>query len=142
MSQQPGSVTTTTGNCTFGLSDFRLIEVRRHYGPQLQFTFTWLLETPDGKQHAQSTPGLRYVKRSGGSYRIVPPTQRKTTFATYYSTVFSTDLLALVEAALEAGGWKDKVGANNKLENLAEYGRELAGELRGDVTKSEIKGKR
>ena len=117
------------GNTTFGISDFRLIEVRKHYGPQLQFTFTWLLEA-NGKQFAQSTPGFRYVKRSGGKYQILPPAQRKTTYATYYSSVFSTDLLDLIEEKLIENGWREKVGANNDQRELLSLGETLAEELR------------
>ena len=118
------------GTTTFGISDFRLIEVRKHYGPQLQFTFTWLLESKDNKQHAQSTPGFRYVKRTGGKYQILPPAQRKTTYATYYSSVFSTDLLELIEQQLIKDGWREKVGSNNDHGELAGLGEVLAEELR------------
>lgn len=126
----PTTTTKPSGKTTFGISDFRLIEVRKHYGPQLQFTFTWLLETKDGKQFAQSTPGFRYVKRTGGKYQIIPPSQKKTTYATYYSSVFSTDLLDLIEEELVRGGWKDKVGSNNDHRELVGLGEVLAEELR------------
>ncbi len=103
---------------TFGLSDFRLIEIKRSYGPQLQFTFTWLVDTPEGKQLAQSTPGLRYVKRTNGEYKILPPTRAKTENYTYYCSIFTNDLLELIEENLVQAGWKAKVGANNPVENL------------------------
>ena len=123
-------VVSPVGETTFGVSDFRLIELRKHYGPQLQFTFTWLLETPDGKQFAQSTPGFRYVKRTGGSYRILPPESKRTSNTTYYTSIFSTDLLEIIEQELIKAGWKEKVGSNNDHGELAGLGQLLAEELR------------
>lgn len=125
---------TGEGVTTFGLSDFRLLEIRRSYGPQLQFTFTWLLET-GGKQFAQSTPGFRYVKRSGGKYKILPPEQLKTRYAVYYSSIFSTDLLDLIEEELIAGGWRSKVGSNNDHEALKGQAEEWAEELKAGQEK-------
>ena len=118
------------GNITFGLSDFKLIELRKSYGPQLQFSFTWLLETPEGKQYAQSTPGFRYAKKSGGKFHIMPPVSRRTSTTTYYTSIFSTDLLEALEQELIKGGWQEKVGANNDHGRLKEFAEGLAEELR------------
>ncbi len=109
--------TPTPAILTFGLSDFKLIEVRKPHGPQLQFTFTVLAEVGE-KQLAVSIPGIRYAKRSGGEFKILPPTQRKTEFYTYYSAIFTNDMLDLIEETIVLGGWKKKVGSNNIVENL------------------------
>ena len=118
------------GKQTWGISDFKLIELRKSYGPQLQFTFTWLTETPDGKQFAQSTPGFRYAKKSGGKFHIMPPVSRRTSTTTYYTSIFSTDLLEALEQELIKGGWQDKVGANNDHGRLKEFAEGLAQEMK------------
>ena len=118
------------GNITFGLSDFKLIELRKSYGPQLQFSFTWLLETPEGKQYAQSTPGFRYAKKSGGKFHIMPPVSRRTSTTTYYTSIFSTDLLEALEQELIKAGWQEKVGSNNDQDVLRDFAEGLAQEMK------------
>ena len=112
----------------------------RSYGPQLQFSLTWLVEPPDGKQYAQSTPGFRYVKRTGGTYWIIPPAAKKNSYATFYSCVLSTDLLEIIEKALVDDGWQEKVGSNNDHKELAGWAETLAAEMREEKETSEFFG--
>lgn len=104
--------------CTWGLSDLELIEIHKSYGPQLRFTFTWLVDLEDGRTIAQSTPGFRYIKKVGGEFKVEPPLKKTTTYATYYATIVSTDLCKLIEKKLIEDNWQSRVGKNNKVENL------------------------
>lgn len=107
-----------TKSCTWGVSDLKWLDVRRSPSPQLQFTFTWLVETAEGKQFGVSIPGVRYIKKSDGTYAIRPPTQRTTAHATYYAAIFTLDLLNAIEAAFIAGGQQEKTGSYWKSEDL------------------------
>lgn len=122
-------MTLPTLSTSFGLSDLELIDVHKSFGPNLRFTFTWIVDGTDGQIWAQSTAGFRYIKEKTGVFKVQPPLAKSTTYQVILATLISLDLLKEIEEELIRGGWRKKVGKNNPIKSLLNLEVDLSTEL-------------
>jgi hypothetical protein len=122
-------MTLISTSTTFGLSDLELIDVHKAFGPNLRFTFTWIVDGENGKVWAQSTAGFRYIKEKDGTYKVQPPLAKSNTYQVITATLISLDLIEEIEEELVRGGWQKKVGKNNPVKALLDMEVDLSTKL-------------